>query len=178
MALRYKPSKRWRPIVQAALKCGHWEAVGQTTDGGSSGLLRHIATGRTVTYALHDGGNDYNGCRNGAKLMQSICGCQFIEPRGRKRSRKPVGPSGFTLEKAKREHDQFIQSWSERVDALYDERAEEIAAVAELAYRETRAAIRGIPKHLRRIKAIERELANLNSPVAQLFDPFGLEDTL
>lgn len=94
MRLEYKPSPRFAEYVRK-ITCDHWETAGVSNN--DRAVLRHKATGQTVSYALHDGGNDRNGGRNFAADVQRICGCRLLEVRGRKRSRKAVRPSGFSI---------------------------------------------------------------------------------
>ena len=90
MSIRFQPSARFRPYVAKLLACGHWAIPNQRIINGDCAILIHKKTGATVAYGLHDGGNDINGPRNFAALAGQICGCAFIEPRGRKRSRKAI----------------------------------------------------------------------------------------
>lgn len=93
----HKPSSRFAEYIRK-IACDQWECAGAS--GNDKAILRHRETGQTVAYNLHDGGNDWNGPRNFALDVQRLCGCQLIEPRGRKKSRKSVRPSGFTLSAA------------------------------------------------------------------------------
>lgn len=82
-----KASPRYAEYVRKLKACGHWYFAGLSR-GEHDAILRHRRTGRTVSYPSHDGGNEYNGARNFAAQAGQICGCTFVEHRGRKRSRK------------------------------------------------------------------------------------------
>lgn len=87
--VKYAPSRRFRPYVKKVMACGHWEDAEDCT-GNDKAILRHVVTGLTVAYHLHDGGNDQNAPRNFAADAGAICGCSFIEHRNRRRSRNRV----------------------------------------------------------------------------------------
>lgn len=101
MQLRYKPSARAAEYLNK-LTCGHWEDTGKLV-GSHIGIIRHRQSGQTVTYELHAGGNDSNSARNMAAEISRVCGCRLIEARGRKRSRKAIHTSGFSLDVARQE---------------------------------------------------------------------------
>src|SRR5690606_40444553 len=120
MSLRYAPSKRYAKYVKAAMACGHWRDGAKVT-GNDKALLVHIRTGKTVAYGLHDGGSDWNGARNFAKEAGDICGCLFVQPRGRKRSRKADQRTDFDPSRARRENERWRESWGGDVEALRSE---------------------------------------------------------
>lgn len=124
-----KPSKRYAEYVRK-ITCSDWEYVG--TKGGDKAVLRHVPTGETVAYCLHDGGNDYNGPRNFAAQVQRICGCRMIEARGRKKSRKAVKQERI----ASKYEDQLIlleNAQAARREEAEKARAEKIEAVRRQA---------------------------------------------
>lgn len=128
---RPKPSKRFSCYVRK-ITCGEWEALGPSGAGGHSAILRHTS-GATVSYALHDGGNDLNAPRNFAAEVQRICGCKLIEPRGRKRGRQKPQREDPQVAASRRRHAAEL----ERRDALRQAEAQEAAETAakEAAWR-------------------------------------------
>lgn len=80
------------------LACGHWKQTGAATN--HTAEIQHTTTGQSLWYQTHDGGNEWNAARNFAAEAQALCGCKFIEPRGRKRSRKAIRGTGFNLNDA------------------------------------------------------------------------------
>lgn len=128
-----KPSKRYAEYVRK-IKCDEWAEAG--VSGNDKGILRHIATGVTVAYGLHDGGNDWNGPRNFASEVQRICGCQLIEARGRKASRKKVSSIDPQVEAARAKH---AELHAERLEREHRER-EEARQVEERRLASARAA--------------------------------------
>lgn len=120
MKVDYAPSKRYAEYVRK-ITCGEWRPDGLR--GNDKAVLRHTS-GATVAYGLHDGGNEWNGPRNFAAEVQRICGCQLIEPRGRKRSRKSAATAvDPEVEASRRRH-------AERYEARLAER--EAARQAEM----------------------------------------------
>jgi hypothetical protein len=158
--MKYQPSTRYRPYVQAALRCGHWEPLARTVDGGGHALLRHKETGVTVTYALHDGGNEWNGARNMAKALQDACGCQFIEPRNRKRSRKKIETSGFDPALAACQN----AAWSREVDGLREQHATLTDEIKALAVSGNRTAVAEARDLVAQVLKVEQRLAELHQP--------------
>lgn len=138
-----KPSSRYAEYVRKLAACGHWTFTGIT--GGDKAVLRH---GReSVAYGMHDGGNERNGPRNFAAAAQRACGCTFIQPRGRKRSRKTFRDRDPQVEAQRRryrdaeERDRKVRSWVEMRGRFLEaqERGDVPAA---------RAALRSISKEL------------------------------
>lgn len=95
MRLHFRPSKRYSEYVRL-IKCDHWVADDKPV-GNDKAVLRCTLNGKTVAYGLHDGGNDWNGPRNFAAEVEKCCGCRIIQPRGRKRSKKAIETSGFSI---------------------------------------------------------------------------------
>lgn len=132
MMPQYKPSRRYAEYVYAVLSCGHWEETGRVVKH-SHAEIRHIETGETTTYGMHDGGNDRNGPRNFASLCGRICGCRFVQPRGRKASRRKAATTGFRIDSPVNEgarsriefllglHQSLIESMR-RMDPVADDR--------------------------------------------------------
>lgn len=117
--MKFKPSTRAAGYVRAALKCGHWEDAEQKNS--HEAFLRHIESGVLIGYPMHDGGSDYNSARNSANAMSALCGCKFVEARGRKRSRKADQHTDFDVTQAvreqrawHREHDAQIEHWQQK----------------------------------------------------------------
>lgn len=106
----HKPSKRYSEYVPAILSCGHWEETG-TLSKHSHAVIRHTATGATSAYATHDGGNDYNAARNFAADCGRVCGCDFVEHRNRRRSRKADQVTGFTVPTGSAEPEFITKLW-------------------------------------------------------------------
>lgn len=144
-----KPSKRYAEYVRK-ITCDEWDEAGTT--GNDKGVLRHKATGATVAYCLHDGGNDWNGPRNFAAEVQRICGCRLIEARGRKTSRKAVSNIDPAVEAAKAKH---VELHAERLEREFQQRE---AARAEEAKRIAAA------KAARDSDRRERDIASLMRP--------------
>lgn len=171
MNLIYKPSKRFAEYVAKIMSCGHWEDAGDLR-GSHIALLRHIKSGTTVTYQLHDGGNDHNSPRNMASDAQAVCGCVFIEPRGRKRSRKAVQSSGFDPSRAARENARWADKWGGSVADLWLEHDRQAGLLCELAKNPTRSSASEASKALAEIRAIEAQLTRFGQPV----QPFSITD--
>jgi len=126
----YKPSRRFAEYVRKIV-CDEWEDLG--VRGNDLGVLRHKPSGITVAYALHDGGNEWNGPRNFAADVQKVCGCRLIEPRGRKTSRKSTAViADPQVEASRRRH---ATEWEAASQARETERAAEASrrAAAERA---------------------------------------------
>lgn len=110
-----KPSSRYAEYVRKLAACGHWKFAGIV--GGDKAVLDHDGT--TVSYGMHDGGNEHNGPRNFAAEAQKVCGCTFIQPRGRKRSRKKFSDRDPQVEAQRRkyresvERKRKVESWCE-----------------------------------------------------------------
>jgi hypothetical protein len=124
-----RPSKRYRPFVQALLSCGHWR-IPDVKGNGHQAPIEHIGTGRRLWYETHDGGNDINSARNFASAAGKICGCTFVQPRQRKRSRKAFRGSGF--ENGPR----FVTFGCRRIDDLmarHDEIVEDLRRLGDTA---------------------------------------------
>ncbi len=160
--MRYRPSARFRPYVVAALRCGHWEAVDKLIDHGAHSLLRHKGSGKTITYGLHDGGNEWNGARNMAKALGDICGCSFIENRNRKRSRKKDQVSGFSIDLARSELRTFHRSTD--VDALHERHQIAAAELTRLREDGSRAAIDQARLVIAELRDVETHLSKLHQP--------------
>lgn len=131
-----KPSSRYAEYVRKLAACGHWKFTAIV--GGDKAVLSH---GReSVAYGMHDGGNDKNGPRNFAAEAQRACGCTFIQPRGRKRSRKTFRDRDLRVEAQRRryrdatERDRRVRSWVEMRSRFLEaqERGDVTAARAEL----------------------------------------------
>lgn len=153
-----KPSSRYAEYVRKLAACGHWEFTGIT--GGDKAVLSH---GReSVAYGMHDGGNDRNGPRNFAAAAQRACGCTFIQPRGRKRSRKAIEVSGFNPSTSysnptQAEVDRLISEWR-----CLDGQIEEFEALGESASRSQVNDALGV---IRRRMEVEANLADLHQPM-------------
>lgn len=169
MSVRYAPSKRYAPYVKALMECGHWSDA-ETTTGGHVAQLVHNATGQTVAYALHDGGNEWNAGRNFAKQAGDICGCTFIQPRGRKRSRKAVERTDFDIVRARRENEQWHESQGANIDALQTRHADAALRLDELsAGTPSRADLAEARQLCSEITETEAALTRLCQP----FTPYG-----
>lgn len=156
------PGPRHAEYVRKIAKCGHWEFV--KTTGGDKAVLAHRASGQTIAYGLHDGGNDYNSARNFATEAQRICGCRFIESRGRKRSRKKIETSGYQPRKTQSELDRSIE-----IDALLAEFADvdsRLYSYRVMPNRGRSDAAEAAPLAARLIE-IEQRLAALHHPAPQ-----------
>lgn len=153
MGLRYRPSPRFRPYVEKVMSCGHWLDTGRVVSGDCAVLI-HETTGHTIAYGLHDGGNDYNGARNFAAEAQAVCGCTFLQPRNRRRSRKV-----FTRDIAEREDEMRKQA---RITWLLNRQREHLEAVTHAQRsafnRRTRSAHVAVMTRLAELKAIETQL--------------------
>lgn len=114
-----KPSARFSEYVTKMRRCGHWEETGAVTS--HTGEIRHIDSGQSLWFHTHDGGNEMNAARNFAAEASQLCGCRFIEPRGRKKSRKAAELSGFSLDSAVRANAQWggrVSEASERIEEI------------------------------------------------------------
>lgn len=112
------PSKRFSEYVTKMRRCGHWEETGAFSDHGAE--IRHINSGESLWFHMHDGGNEINSSRNFATAASRLCGCKFIEPRGRKKSRKAVQSSGFNLDSAARANAQQGGRVSEVLERIWE----------------------------------------------------------
>lgn len=133
--MRFKPASRAAQYVRAAMKCGHWEDAERADH--HQAFLRHIATGEEIGYPRHDGGNDLNAARNAAAAMGALCGCVFVQPRGRKRSRKPVSmydPKSPSAIKARQavERERAAEDERRRVLELVEARERELSDIRYL----------------------------------------------
>lgn len=106
-----------------------------------------------------------------ASDIHRISGVVVWRKGNHKRSRKAVKPSGFSIEAAHRDQQQWHGVHGADVEALVTERADLVERCRELAQR--RHNLRAIPPLLDRIAAIETRLLDLHQPV-QPFDPYSL----
>jgi hypothetical protein len=122
-----KPSRRYAEYTRK-IACDEWVVIGAT--GNDKVVIQHRPSGATAAYCLHDGGNDWNGPRNFALDVQRACGCQLIQPRGRKKSRKSLRPAEDPqLEAARRKHAEEFQARADERDRLRaKEEARQISA--------------------------------------------------
>jgi hypothetical protein len=158
MRLDHKPSRRYAEYVRRIV-CDEWTPAGST--GGDKALLVHVS-GVTVAYCLHDGGNDWNGPRNFALEVQKTCGCQLIEARGRKKSRKAVKPSGFDPARV------IPSSERERIESLRARHAEQRVEWEALVANPTRDGAQRARELLAEIRQVEDELTCLYQPVDRI----------
>lgn len=86
--MRYRPSPRFAEYVRKVMACGHWEDA-ELVEGNHIAFMQHIDSGARIAYQIH-GGNEPNAARNMARDAERICGCRFLEHRGRKKSRKAI----------------------------------------------------------------------------------------
>lgn len=169
MSVMYPPSKRFAEYVKAVMACGHWSDA-ETVIGNHAGQLVHTATGQTVGYLLHDGGNDVNGPRNFARKAGAICGCTFIQPRGRKSSRKSIRGTGFDIKRARRETKKWHETEGAQIDALHERHDAAATRLDELsAGSPTRAEIEEARGLCAEITETEAALTRLCQP----FTPYG-----
>lgn len=133
--MKYAPSKRFGEYVRKLMACGHWEDA-ERADGDHVAWVRHKATGKELNYQLHDGGNDTNSPRNMARAAQDICGCKFIEVRGRKRSRKAVrmydAPKRSAKAEAKRLAEFNARREREALQRAVDKRNQDLNSIRRL----------------------------------------------
>lgn len=146
----FPPSKRFYEYVTAVLACGHWEETGRLVKH-SHAEIRNIQTGETTVYSTHDGGNDYNGPRNFATWCGRACGCEFVQHRNRRRSRKANQVSGFTMPTESSEPE-FISKLWERHNAILDD--------LHFAAKKPRPNIQDARRKIYALKEIERRLHN------------------
>lgn len=108
------PSGKYRQIVENALATGEWEKAG--IDGKNHGLLRHIPTGKIVTFqqgaASH---GDRNDVRNTASDIEKISGHVVWQRGNRRPSKKRTGGTGFDIELAREEARQAAADAAEAV---------------------------------------------------------------
>lgn len=161
--------KYHREYVSKAEKCGHWTYVG--LDGQGHALIECTRTGERISYSLHK--SDLNGGRNFAHAAGRACGCVFVQPRGRKRSRKAVKPSGFSIEAATRENRSFHMAMELEIEATQDRLARLIMEAQRCASTGRRDDIRRIADLLVSIRKAEDELEGWCQPVKR-FDPYSL----
>lgn len=165
-----KPATRYAEYVRKVKACGHWEYDKST--GRDKAVLRH-KSGATVAYNLHDGGNDWNGARNFAAEAGRACGCKFIESRGRKKSRKKIETSGFSLDAATREQRTFHAARGEDIERHTAERDRLVEEMRDAARSGKRERICGIRDSLRRVREIE---ADLSEKFHQHIEPFDVNE--
>lgn len=135
---------------------------------GNGHLVFHHPNGSSVTMPATP--SDYRGLLNSQLQLERAAGRKL--PRvNKRRSRKAVKPSGFSIAVATREAATWRGLYGADVDALHAERAALIAKCERHAQR--RDQLRAIPPLLDRIAAIELRLVSLHQPVER-FDPFTL----
>lgn len=146
------------------------EALGFTYDGlDGRGHLRFRHSNGQVT-SLASTPSEYRGFRNAQLLLERISGQKL--PRVRKRrSHKACKPSGFSIEAAHRDQQQWHGVHDNDVAALLAEHAALVERCQQLAQR--RHSLRSIPPLLERIAAIETRLLDLHQQVER-FDPYSL----
>lgn len=83
----------WRKLLAATMATGEW--VDEGADGQGHGVIRHLPTGQTTTYARHGRTSDVNSVRNFAKDIERISGHQLWQRSSRKPSRKGNQGSGY-----------------------------------------------------------------------------------
>lgn len=147
----FKPSKRYAQYVPSVLACGHWEETGELSKH-SHAIIRHTATGATTAYATHDGGNEYNGARNFAQDCGRVCGCEFVEHRNRRRSRKADQVSGFVMPVESTEPEWISELW-DRHHTLHEN-------LQTMAAQPGRPNIKQARKLAKALHQIERKLHN------------------
>ena len=150
-----QPSPRYAEYVKAVLSCGHWEPTGRMISKSHPEII-HVKSGQTLTYQIHDGGSDQNSPRNFAASAQRICGCKFVQSRGRKRSRKKVEGSGFSMPSSGQTPAWVDKAWH-KYDAL-------VAQLQDLQARGDRSAIQEAVEVAREIASTERALRGAYQP--------------
>lgn len=165
-------SPRYAEYVGKIAHCGHWELTGKQTS--DIVQIRRIGTSQTLAYGTHDGGNNWNGPRNFAAQAQRACGCRFVSPRNRKRSRKKVETSGFSVEAARREQSSWRRRFGADLDALIRRRYELIDQMRADAATGRRDRICGIAEKLREVRSIEDRIADDFHQPLERFDPAEL----
>ena len=153
-----KPSSRYAEYVRKLAACGHWKFTGIV--GGDKAVLSH--RGATVTYGMHDGGNDYNGPRNFAAAAQRACGCTFVQPRGRKRSRKAVTASGINPSSS---YSNPTQQTVDNLNAEWRRLTDSLAAFEALGGAASRCQVNEALQVIRRRADVEERLTELHQPI-------------
>lgn len=153
-----KPSSRYREYVDKVRACGHWEF--SHIDGKSHAVITHTATNQTAAYALHDGGSERNAPRNFATQAGRVCGCSFVEARGRKRSRKAPQLSGYSPRKSLTERET-----AEEVDALQDELADLRGRFERCLAKKSRNDVLTARRLQGRMSEVKERLADLHQPI-------------
>jgi len=155
-----KPSSRYREYVDKVRACGHWEF--SHIDGKNHAVLTHAPTGQAVSYAMHDGGSEWNSPRNFASQAGRVCGCSFVEARGRKRSRKAPQLSGYSPRKTASEREA-----AEEIDALYDQLSHLRGRFEDCAARKSRDDAQAARRLLERMAEVEGRLVALHQPLPE-----------
>ena len=157
-----------RRIVREALHEG-WEWAGWT--GSTHARIVWPATGDVLTFGCTPSLASWKSL---ATDVRRVSGVTVWRKGNRKRSRKAVRPSGFSIPTAKSECGRWHDDWDATVGQLQDTRADLIAQARKAA--EHRATLRDIPPLLVQIADVERRLGTFNIPVVP-FDPFTLRAT-
>lgn len=165
--MKYPPCRDFRSLVKKMMACGHWRD-GERVVGDHAALIEHIASGKSLAYGLH-AGNDRNGPRNLGTQAEKMCGCVFVDPRGRKQSRKAFRGSGFNLDAAARDRRASGQSqpWSAGESTPAQLRIERANLVAQL---DAMPNAGPNTRQLQRILAIDRQLRTIPSSTDTLGD--------
>lgn len=161
MKIHVRPSKRYAEYIRR-IKCDHWVADDKPV-GNDKAVLRCVLNDATAAYGLHDGGNDWNGPRNFAADIQKGCGCQIIESRGRKKSRKAIRPSGFSVASA-----HSPSPTSTEVEALMSQHDELRREFSELLKRGDRSAAERARGVLHEASVVANRLRALHQPVEEI----------
>lgn len=157
-----KPSGRFWEYVRKVKSCGHWECDGRK--GSDVAVIRHVASGATLAYQLHDGGNDLNSARNFAASAQQVCGCKFVEQRSRKRSRKAPELTGFSPTSS---FSNPTQATVDRLNAQWRGLDEQVAVFEALGSAATRSQINEALAVIRRRMQVEQKLRDLHQPTPE-----------
>ncbi len=152
-----RPSTRFASVVRAMRRCGHWEITGRTNAHAAE--IRHAESGESLWFAIHDGGNDVNAVRNFASDAGRICGCTFVEPRGRKAGRRSPHAAGGGFRMPSRPGPSPAQR---DIDTLLDQRASLIEEIDTLP--RTRHGAQSAMPLVQQLAHIERDLRNRHCP--------------
>lgn len=154
-----------RRVVREALHAG-WEWGGFT--GTTHARIVWPATGEHVAFGTTPSVASWKSL---ATRIEKLSGVVTHRKGNKRRSRKAVKPSGFTLTAANADAVAWHEAHDGEVHELLDRRERLIGRCRELA--RNRARLRDIPEQLLTIKHLEDELRRKCIPVTP-FDPFTL----
>lgn len=158
-----KPASAYRTIVEKALDSEEWEKAG--IDGKNHGILRHIPTGETTTYALgFDSGSDVNGVRNTAKDIEKISGVKVWVRGSRKPSKKRIRGSGYN---PYAEHSDLEESASKLIGTLLEE-LKQVDRALRSVDRTSRAEFNRVQSLVAKRVDIAADLQRLHYPAPEL----------